>query len=100
MSTSGTYEYEFEELTPIKGVQLYAHGRATLEWEYEPGDPSVCYGAGYGYDVDDIYLNGDKPGEGLHLDKKSELYKQIVDRLHSRDYVDSIINELEEHNAW
>lgn len=95
MSNSGTIEYEFEELEPIKGAALYAYGRATIDWEYEPGDPSVCYGAGYGYDIDDIYLDGD-----VKLDKNSELYKQICERLHSNDYIDNVINSIQEKNAW
>lgn len=97
---SGTLKFEFEELKPRKGMALYAYGYATIDYEWDRGDPDVgCY-AGYSYSVDDIYLDGDKPNEEVKIEKNDPLYNQICDELMSYDYSSAIIRRLEEHDAW
>ena len=89
------YEYEFEELRIIPGVDVLAYGKATLEYEVEPDDAYTGYRGGICWDVIGITLYGSSTKSGdMVLPEDHPVYDLICKALREKEY--RINEELEE----
>ena len=88
------YEYEFEELRIIPGVDVLAFGKATIEYEVEPDDAYTGYRGGICWDVDSITLYGSSTKHGdMILAKDHPVYDLICKALREKEY--RLVEELE-----
>ena len=81
------YEYEFEELRIIPGVDVLAFGKATLEYEVEPDDAYTGYRGGVAWSVESIILYGSSTKSGdFYVPKDHFLYETICQALREHEY--------------
>ena len=86
-SADGQIEYIFEELFPIKGVDLMVTGYCDISYEIDSDDPDVGYSGGVGVNIGRIYLKGLGGVPDLPLDKDNHLYTIIEAALIDKDSV-------------
>ena len=88
------YEFEFDELRVIPGADVFAYGKATIEYEIEPDDAYTGYRGGICWSVEGITLYGPGTLGDVVLAEDHPLYDLICKAL--RDNEHRVAGEIEE----
>lgn len=98
MAKSTTLRYDFEELQPYPGFDIFVHGYAHIEGEWDSSDPDVgLMRWGWSFGVDEIYINGTNVGaDSWNVPKDHPLYSLIENQLCGPRFSDHITSELED----
>lgn len=80
------YIYDFQELTPYPGIDLFVWGYAEINWQQYSAEPDVgIMRGGISFDINSICLTSYIQGEpAKKLDPNSELYTLIEKELFER----------------
>jgi len=91
-------EFDLDEFRPWPQLAVYVHGKATLSYEIDPGDPDVGYRRGVTYPtVESLYIYSDTIDEPVGISEAHPLYKPICYILEQTDYaIDAIRRHDEE----
>jgi len=89
--------YEFSDLEPYRGFEIYVHGEAEIFYSRQSAEPDLGINRAYWeYEVGKVWINSNKKKEAMELKQSDPLYEAIVLRLTSEDYdqwVQSAIDE-------
>ena len=79
--------YEFSELDPYEGFELYANGEAEVFYSRQSAEPDLGINRAYWeYEIGKVWLNSNKLEETMEIKPDNPLYEAIVLRLTSEDY--------------
>jgi hypothetical protein len=87
--------YDFEELTPYKGLSVLVYGSAEIVGEWDDADPDVgIMSGGWDYGIESISINSYETGEPVIISTDHPLYKLIETELYSHRFADHIREQL------
>lgn len=95
--TNVSLDYEFQELQPFPGYEVYVSGVATIAGEYAKPDYETGFPGGWSYYVETISLgrhNRETPQ--WFLSPADQLWEGLEQALCGPGYSESIVEHLEE----
>ena len=90
--------YEFSELDPYEGFELFAYGEAEVFYSRQSAEPDLGINRAYWeYEIGKVWLNSNKLEETMEIKPDNPLYEAIVLRLTSEDYDQWVQSAIDKH---